>query len=189
MQHQEEKIPTINEVEKNWDMLSTIYSEFDCTPQSFYFSIVNILEIPKAKNILEIGCGRCLLVPYCLQLKNPETTYMATDLSPKMVELAEKQLKHVLDSFESKLSFEEWCKKQNFTLKVHNGEEPIPQGIKFDRIICNMVLMLTENPSKMLKTLYDQSEEGCFLGVSVWGKRELNLIHYELDKVVEELKV
>lgn len=52
----------------------------------------------------------------------------------------------------------------------------IEKDKKFDRIICNMVLMLTETPEKMLKSLYDQAEEGCLLGVAVWGRRELNLI-------------
>ena len=40
---------------------------------------------------------------------------------------------------------------------------------KFDRIIANLVLMLTEDPKKMLKSLYDQAEEGCLFGVTIWG--------------------
>lgn len=70
-----------------WDGMSLVYPEFDSTPQSFYYSIINILDIGKAKHILEVGCGRCLLVPYCLRLKNKEATYLATDLSPKMLAL------------------------------------------------------------------------------------------------------
>lgn len=68
-----------------WDNMTAIYPTFDSAPQGFYFSIVNLLEITKAKNILEVGCGRCLLVPYTLELKNPDATYFATDLSPKMI--------------------------------------------------------------------------------------------------------
>ncbi len=44
------------------------------------------------------------------------------------------------------------------TFKVANGEEIIEPNIKFDRIICNMVMMLTENPQKMLKSFYEQAE-------------------------------
>lgn len=35
-----------------WDNMTAIYPTFDSSPQGFYFSIVNILEIPKANNIL-----------------------------------------------------------------------------------------------------------------------------------------
>ena len=60
------KIPTIKEVEQQWDNMTAIYPDFDASPQHFYFGIINILDLPKAKNILEVGCGRCLLVPYSL---------------------------------------------------------------------------------------------------------------------------
>jgi len=82
-----------------------------------------------------------------------------------------------LESYESKLSYEEWCVKNKLKLQVANGEELIPNNtLKFDRIICNMVLMLTEDPKKMLNSLYQQAEEGCLLGLSVWGNKDLNLI-------------
>lgn len=40
---------------------------------------------------------------------------------------------------------------------VVNGEEKLPKQIKFDRIICNLVLMLTTDPKKMLNNLYDHA--------------------------------
>lgn len=51
--------------------MTAIYPDFDSSPQNFYFGIVSIMDMPKAKNVLEIGCGRCLLVPYCLELLSP----------------------------------------------------------------------------------------------------------------------
>ena len=45
---------------------------------------------------------------------------------------------------------------------------------KFDRIICNCVLMLTPDPIKMLTNLYNNAKPGCLLGVSVWGSKEQN---------------
>jgi hypothetical protein len=61
-----------------------------------------------------------------------------------------------------------------------NAEEPLkkPSHIssKFDRIICNCVLMLTENAGKMLKNLSDEAERGCLLGVSVWGAKSQNYV-------------
>jgi hypothetical protein len=49
-----------------WDDMTEVYTDFDCSPQSFFYSIINMLDISKAKNVLEVGCGRCLLVPYTL---------------------------------------------------------------------------------------------------------------------------
>lgn len=47
-----EKIMTIKEVEKNWNAMADVYHQFDSAPQSFYFAIVNILQLEKAKNVL-----------------------------------------------------------------------------------------------------------------------------------------
>ncbi len=57
----------------------------DSAPQTFYFSLINILKLQEAHNILEVGCGRCTLLPFALQLKSPEASYLATDLTPNMI--------------------------------------------------------------------------------------------------------
>lgn len=64
----------------------------------------------------------------------------------------------------------------NMKFRVVNGEERIldENEEKFDRIICNCVLMLTENAEKMLKNLYDSAAPGCLMGVSVWGNKDNN---------------
>jgi hypothetical protein len=46
------KVMNIQEVEKMWDNMSATYSDFDCSPQSFYYSIINMLNLPKAKHVL-----------------------------------------------------------------------------------------------------------------------------------------
>lgn len=43
---------------------------FDITPQSFYFPIVNMLNLQNANNILEVGAGACLMIYYALEIKN-----------------------------------------------------------------------------------------------------------------------
>lgn len=62
----------------------------------------------------------------------------------------------------------------NLTLMVSNAEEKIESSFKFDRIIANLVLHITENPIKMLTNLYEMAEDGCLLAVSIIGKEELN---------------
>jgi hypothetical protein len=34
-----------------------------------------------------------------------------------------------------------------------------------------MVLMLTPDPEKMLKNLFDHSASGCLFGLAVWGNK------------------
>ena len=70
-------------------------------------------------------------------------SYLATDLSGKMVEAGEERIRDSLKKFGSSLTYDQWCLKHNFSLKVANAEEEIAKDRKFDRIICNMVLMYT----------------------------------------------
>jgi hypothetical protein len=67
-------------------------------------------------------------------------------------------LEGALAIYHCKLSFEEWCKINKFELRAADCEDIIEPEIKFDRIICNMVLMLTTDAIKMLKSLYEQAE-------------------------------
>ena len=41
-----------------------------------------------------------------MYLKDPKAKYLATDLSPEMIELANKNLKNNFDRYDSKLSYE-----------------------------------------------------------------------------------
>lgn len=77
------------------------------------------------------------------------------------------------------VSAEEWMGKHNLTLKQANGEHPIESPHKFDRIIANLVIHHAEHPLEMLKNLSDLAEPGCLLGVTEFGKEELNdLLRY-----------
>ena len=80
------KIPAIADVKKAWEgKLPEVYVEQDSTANGFYFSMTGVMDIHKANHILEIGCGRCSLVPHLLEIKKSECTYLATDLSEKMI--------------------------------------------------------------------------------------------------------
>lgn len=99
-QEEKVKVPTVADVKKMWEgPLSSMYVGFDCMPSSFYYSLVSVLNLHEANHILEVGCGRCLLVPYSLGIKRPEATYLATDLSAKMIEFGHKRLQENLNSY------------------------------------------------------------------------------------------
>jgi hypothetical protein len=45
-------------------------------------------------------------------------------------------------------------KKRNLSVEAVDGESKINVPYKFDRIICNLVLQIPENPVKMLQNLH-----------------------------------
>lgn len=58
-----------------------------------------MLQIHEAENILEVGCGTGTLLPLMLQMKRPETHYLASDLSVNMVGYAEKNLRKHFETY------------------------------------------------------------------------------------------
>jgi hypothetical protein len=66
-----------------------------------------------------------------------------------MVSLTKANLQKNLQLYDSKLTLEEWLIKNRLHIMVANAEEPLKKpptmSSKLDRIICNCVLMLTEN--------------------------------------------
>ena len=48
--------------------------------QTFYYTLINMMDISKGKNILEVACGTGGLIPLALQIKDKEACYLATDL-------------------------------------------------------------------------------------------------------------
>ena len=139
--------------------------------QTFYYTLVNMLRMHEAKHILDIGCGIGKLIPYAVSQKPTEATYLATDLSENMVKTAELFIADHIKKFGVTTSPQEWLAKHNIKFQVHNGEEILESPYKFDRIICNLVLMITEDPHKMLRSLHSLSQEGCLLGVTIFGDK------------------
>jgi len=119
----------------------------DSGPQAFFYTLSNMMKLSEADNILEIGCGAGKLLSTVLDLKKPDASYLATDLSENMVNEAKKRLKAHFDKYESKISFEEWLQKQHLNFEVQNGENvEVKENVQFDRIISNMVLCHANDP-------------------------------------------
>lgn len=53
----------------------------DSAPQTFFYTLTNLMKLQESKNILEIGCGAGKLISTVLDLKPASTSYTATDLS------------------------------------------------------------------------------------------------------------
>ena len=52
-----------------------------------------MLNLGKASNILEVACGTGKLLPFALDQKSTEASYLASDLAPNMVDLARGNLR------------------------------------------------------------------------------------------------
>jgi ubiquinone/menaquinone biosynthesis C-methylase UbiE len=58
-----------------------MYGLFDAAFQTFYYTLINMIDIRKAQNILEIACGTGKLLPLAINMKPTECKYLASDLS------------------------------------------------------------------------------------------------------------
>ena len=80
-----------------------------------------MLELDKAKHILEIACGTCRLLPLAINLRSQEATYLATDLTQAMVDLSHKRINEYILKAGVEIPLEDWLKKRNITIKQANG--------------------------------------------------------------------
>jgi ubiquinone/menaquinone biosynthesis C-methylase UbiE len=85
--------PAFDSILRRWEEFSEVYSAMDSCPQTFFFTLINLLKIQKSTNILEIACGAGLLIPFVVDQKRLDAQYIATDLTPAMVKIAEARLK------------------------------------------------------------------------------------------------
>jgi len=57
-------------MKNQWKNLAPVYSRIDSAMQTFYYTLINILDISKAKNILEVACGTGRLLPIAIYNKS-----------------------------------------------------------------------------------------------------------------------
>ena len=116
---------TVTQNKAKWDDMGSIYARLDACQHVFYYSLVHILQPPKAKHILDVGCGSGRLISLALNLKSIECTYTAVDLSSAMLQLAEDHLEEEIHQLGVKMGLKEWMSKQRLELRLCDGELPI----------------------------------------------------------------
>ena len=109
------------------------------------------------------------MIPMALNMKRTEAGYLATDLSPVMIDLAKVNVKKHYEMFGDSKDYERWLERVSLFFRVADGEEFIEahNGQKFDRIISNLVLNLTLDARKMVKNFHRMAAEECLLGISI----------------------
>jgi ubiquinone/menaquinone biosynthesis C-methylase UbiE len=70
-----------SEVAFKWSSSAAAYQGMDSCMQTGFYTLVNMLKLNEAKNILEVACGTGRLLPYALSLKQQSCHYYATDIS------------------------------------------------------------------------------------------------------------
>ena len=78
----------------------------DSAMQTFYYTLIHMIELPKAQHILEVACGTGRLLPLAMHLKPLNCTYLASDLSESMISYTHKNLQKYLDNLEVSESLE-----------------------------------------------------------------------------------
>ncbi len=63
------RIPTINEIQNEWNKYSENIKANISAGQTYYYSFLSVMKIPQAKSILEVGCGNGSLIPLAIMLK------------------------------------------------------------------------------------------------------------------------
>lgn len=76
-----------------WNGMAPVYINTDSCMQTFYYTLLNMLQLDNAKHILEVACGTGRLLHHAAQLKPQTTTYLATDLCQTMIDLSKASLK------------------------------------------------------------------------------------------------
>lgn len=169
---EEPKCASVEQLKMMWNGVAPVYDTFDATMHTFYYTLVSMMKMQEAKHIYEVGCGIGKMIPYTLMIKPKECTYLATDLSEKMVEMTRHYLANYIQKLGVTESLGKWMQRHHLETEVLNGETMPKVPYKFDRIICNLVLMNTTDAHKMMTSMHEVAEPGCLLGVSIWGDRK-----------------
>lgn len=67
----------IQNITERCNNISSVYQYVDSCLQSFFYTLINMLELDKSSHILEVACGTGKLLPLVMSLKSKETTILS----------------------------------------------------------------------------------------------------------------
>ncbi|WP_042275303.1 class I SAM-dependent methyltransferase [[Clostridium] dakarense] len=132
--------------------------------------LLSKLNIKDNTNILDVGTGTGVLIPFIKQL-NPNGNITGIDISKEMINIASEKFKDI-----NKLSF-----------KLVNVENGITNG-EYDKIILYSMFPHLQNRTSTIKSLvHNNLKDGGQLMIAHSNSREfLNNMHKEKNEVVRE---
>ncbi|HOL22329.1 MAG TPA: class I SAM-dependent methyltransferase [bacterium] len=150
-----------NKLADNWD-------KSDIVSPEKYRRIIFEAKIMKGQNILDVGTGTGVLIPYILEVER-ETNIFAIDFAERMIEK---------------------LKEKNFPVNVRpfvmNIRDTIFEDNFFDRVIVNSCYPHFEEKPSVLREIYRILKENGFLIIShPTGRRFINELHKTTHPLIE----
>ena len=110
---------------------------FSLRLSSFLENFVPLFGLTFGQNVLDVGTGTGVLIPYLIRAVGPEGSVTAVDYSEKMVQVCKTKQAHI----------------KNVNIKVGNIEEDTFPGQSFDVVVCFGVFPHLENKQKALQNM------------------------------------
>jgi len=104
---------------------------------SFLEKLVPQFGLEPGQNILDVGTGTGVLIPYLIRAVGPDGSVTAIDYSEKMVKVCKTKHSHL----------------KNLSIKLGNIEETAFSTESFDAVICFGVFPHLENKEKALRNI------------------------------------
>ncbi|MCW4015524.1 MAG: class I SAM-dependent methyltransferase [Candidatus Bathyarchaeota archaeon] len=118
---------------------ASVWDEKFHTPKlcSFLEKLVPQFGIETGQNVLDVGTGTGVLIPYLIKAVGPNGSVIAIDYSEKMVQQCKAKYSHI----------------KNLTIKVGNIQEDTFPAQTFDVVTCFGVFPHLENKQKVLQNI------------------------------------
>jgi len=142
------------------------------TPElaSFLAKFVPQFNLKSGQNILDVGTGTGVIIPYLIRAIGPSGAVIAIDYSEKMVQICKTKYSHL----------------KNVSIKVGNIEEDAFPAESFEAVTCFGVFPHIENKQKALLNINNLLKPGGKLVIAhALGREELNVHHKKVSKQVE----
>lgn len=151
------KPPTLDDLRAYWGAYASIFERaLESSTVLLARALMAHLHLSEARAVLEVGSGPGAAAAVLHQELPAGARLVVTDLSPDMLARARARLPDPVEVSEA------------------NCEE-LPYGDgSFDRLLANLILMLTPDPARALAEAHRVLQPGGLAAWSVWGRQDLS---------------